>query len=293
MRAVLKAGGARLYCAARQQRGACAAPSARLDDLETDVLAIVRCLRLPPAEVERAARAVVARPADDLAQRRRDLAHQRERLTKLYQWGDLTDTQYQAERARLDDQLAALPAAPTDAADELRAIADRLADLARLWADADGAERNRLLRLIAERAEIEDGALKELVLSDEAALVIEAACQHGSGDGSDGIRTRDLSLDSVASQIPPAARPTLFYPVSTARRSSSPSSAATVSGSCTSRAYSSAVRRIGRISAVSSSCFRHPSKAAVSDPISPSRAQHVISRSMITSSRTSARRSAW
>ena len=70
----------------------------------------------------------------------------------------------------------------------------RIGYVARLWADADGAERNALLRLLAVRAEIEGGALKELVLSDDASPLIEAACQNGIGSGSDGLRSSTVDL---------------------------------------------------------------------------------------------------
>jgi hypothetical protein len=68
-------------------------PSVRLVTVDEELGSLLGELRLliEPTTIRRAIAVITASPGDDLEKRRRDLEHQRERLTKLYQWGDLSD----------------------------------------------------------------------------------------------------------------------------------------------------------------------------------------------------------
>ena len=97
-----------------------------------------------------------------------------------------------------------------DPAAAVRRAAALLADLPAMWAAAEPAERNTLARTAFASVEFEDERIAAVIPQPDLVPYFVAlnsqtpgdkpGARKGSadGDGSDGIRTRDLSLDRAA-----------------------------------------------------------------------------------------------
>ena len=102
-------------------------------------------------------------------------------------------------RARAAPGRAGDAAGAADQADALGGLAAFLRDLPAAWRAADGAERNRIARLVFQGVEIKDERVEAVVPQPDFVPFFALACQGSVGSrGSDGIRTRDLSLDRAA-----------------------------------------------------------------------------------------------
>ena len=195
-----KQGRARVFCYQRQQTAKCPFRSTYLAGIEEQLTAYLATFHLPDEAV--AYLVDLMRSAGDeeadAARRRREISARLERIKELYGWGDLTREAYQAERERLQGELATMRGAG-DYATALAGMATFLRDLPAAWRAADGAERNRIARLIFQAVEIKDDRVEAVVPQPDFVPFFALACQGSVGScGSDGIRTRDLSLDRAA-----------------------------------------------------------------------------------------------
>ena len=187
-----------LRCYGRAQGTGCDQPSFYEDVLDEQLAGIVGRFALPASRRSRLVAAWVreqgrrAAPAAERDGVRRKL----ERLRDAYLDGDLEKGEYQQRKAVLAAQLAALPSG----AEPIRAVADRLAaylaDIAAAWGDATPEERNRLARQLFAEAVV-DNRTVVAVRPRPDLLPFFRAVKWCVG-GSDGIRTRDLSLDRAA-----------------------------------------------------------------------------------------------
>src|SRR5262249_27251304 len=134
------------------------------------------------------------------------------RIKEMYGWGDLTREAYVAQRDRIQTELAALRTT-TDRAAILAQAAAFLRDLPAAWDAATPEQRNDLARLVFQSVEIADDRVVAVIPTADFApffnlvednktgrLVLSAPERQVSvlAGGSDGIRTRDLSLDRAA-----------------------------------------------------------------------------------------------
>lgn len=87
---------------------------------------------------------------------RRQLEGERERAKKLFIAGDLTDSEYNHEKARIGGSLnnLVLPTVP-----DLTLAAALLANFGRLWQVATGEERKRLVTNLVSRVWVKDGVI--------------------------------------------------------------------------------------------------------------------------------------
>jgi hypothetical protein len=117
-------------------------------------------------------------------------------VREVYLEGDLDKAAYQAQKAAVSDSLASLPAGgdPDNSAGER--LTDFLANVSAAWRVATSDERNRLARQLFAQAVIENKTVVAVVPRPELVPFFELV-KRGYG-GSDGIRTRDLSLDRAA-----------------------------------------------------------------------------------------------
>jgi len=92
--------------------------------------------------------------------KRRQFEGELERAKKLYIAGDLTDTEYQREKARVSVVLGSI-VVPAALLDSTQALA-LLAGLGRLWDAANGQERKRLVCALLARALLEGKDLVEI-----------------------------------------------------------------------------------------------------------------------------------
>ena len=140
---------------------------------------------------------------------RNDLENKLKRLKQLYAGGDLSPEEYQSQRDHLRKELAALPAATASKKETIERLATYLQNVGQAWREANQEQRNRLAKTLFDNIRIEDRTIKGvtpqmeftplLVLSDHKNKNLHPGCQGGGRKcGSDGIRTRGLSLDRAA-----------------------------------------------------------------------------------------------
>ena len=208
-----RSGRARVYCYQGRQSARCGQRSAFLDGIEAQIAAYLGTFHLPDETVEQVVELYrrASDQHDDAERRRREIAARLGRIKELYGWGDLTREAYQSERDRLDGEFAGLRA-PADMATVLTRAAAFLRDLPAAWNAATPEQRNDLARLVFQSVEIASDRVLAVVpqpdfapffvahaRNDEGRPVEAAPCQTVSlAGGSDGIRTRDLSLDRAA-----------------------------------------------------------------------------------------------
>jgi hypothetical protein len=144
-----KRGRGRVFCYQRQQTARCAFRPSFLAGLEEQLVASLATFHLPDEAVAQlVALDAGARAGRDGDERRRaEIAGRLARIKELYGWGDLNREAYQAERERLQAELAALRRSADQAA-AIAGLAAYLRDLPAAWRAADGAERNRIARLV-------------------------------------------------------------------------------------------------------------------------------------------------
>jgi hypothetical protein len=130
--------------------------------------------------------------------RRRQIFSRLERIRELYGWGDLDRSAYRQERDALTTELATL-AVDDDRSRVLARAATFLSDLPLAWGQATQAQRNRLARLIFQQVRIHDDRVVAVLPQPDFMpfFALEALSKDSTG-GSDGIRTRGLSLDRAA-----------------------------------------------------------------------------------------------
>ena len=137
------------------------------DHVDAVIAAAVRGLRLPEDWRARILDELgeIEAPAAQVEARRADLEARAARARALLVDGVLSRSDYQAERARIDADLAALGVLPTRPGQvDAEEVAALLADLGRLWDGACDEERRELAsRVIAEvRCDLDDPATLEV-----------------------------------------------------------------------------------------------------------------------------------
>ncbi|MEA2582142.1 MAG: site-specific recombinase, partial [Thermomicrobiales bacterium] len=206
-------GRARVYCYQERQGVHCGQRSARLDGIEEQIAAYLATFQLPDDLVTTIISLYDQASAerDDTARRRTELTGRLARIKELYTWGDMDRAEYRAERDRLESELAATQST-TDRAALMAHAAALLRSFPAAWATAPQEQRNDLAKMVFRSVEIKDDRVLAVVPQPEFApfFVIggnetgrsdgtDPACQDSTlAGGSDGIRTRGLSLDRAA-----------------------------------------------------------------------------------------------
>ena len=198
----------RIRCAGRTQGNGCAEPSCFASVVEDQIGGLLAGFAIPAVDQSRLLNVWrhFQSSATDTATERIRLRRRSERLRELYLDGEMDRAKYQAERNALVDQLAALPAEGDPDADAGHRLASFLADVAGAWTMATPAERNQLARqlfasvIVSNRTAVAVVPRPDLRPFFEWLPRPEVVNQGGEEctGGSDGIRTRDLSLDRAA-----------------------------------------------------------------------------------------------
>lgn len=190
--------GAGIYarCPSRIQGTSCGAPSARIDRLVEQVgNGFAAFAALDPTQAARYERAVArqATVADRSTEASRALLGRRlARARELYLDGDLDKAGYQAERDRIERELALLPEAPPEPA-RVRSLLEALADLARVWADAPAAHQNLIARQVFRRLVVTDGRI--VSIEPMPAFAPFYAKNPGSGEPGSGVLRKRRGSD--------------------------------------------------------------------------------------------------
>ena len=206
-------GKGRAYCYQIQQRGGCGQRSVFLDGIEEQLRTYLATFALTQETVDEVVRLYQSATTqqDDAARRGRELTAKLERTKEMYSWGDLTREAYVAQRDHIERELALLKGT-TDYASSVAQAAALLRDLPAAWDRATAEQRNDLARLVFQSVEIKEDRVVAVLPTPEFApffnlveetetgrLVLSAPDrQDVLSGGSDGIRTRDLSLDRAA-----------------------------------------------------------------------------------------------
>ncbi|MDP9364143.1 MAG: recombinase family protein [Chloroflexota bacterium] len=159
-----KGGRARIYCYQARQVEKCGQPSVFLDGIDEQVAGYLATFRLPE---DLAARIVTLHEQtrddrQDAERKQRDINARLERLKRMYEWGDLTEDAYLAERQRLRVEMTALVRTADWAAVLFRAAAF-LQDLPAAWAAADQDRRHALARVVFQSVEVAEGRVTAVV----------------------------------------------------------------------------------------------------------------------------------
>jgi hypothetical protein len=143
-----------------QHRNDCPAKSAVLSSLEDQMGEYLRTFYIPN-EYQQMILSEHQRLTDaygEAGRKRPALVARSERAKKLFMWGDIDEAEYMKEKRAIELELQALK--PID--DQsliLQRLADFLRDISKAWANADPAQRNRLLRELFDEICIQDGQI--------------------------------------------------------------------------------------------------------------------------------------
>ncbi len=189
----------RAYCYSRTQGLNCDQRSVPASLYEEQVSQWLGELVLPDDAVEKA----LAQYAEDSKKvgkpenERKRLELRLERLKELYSWGDIDRSVYQRERDQIQQQLRTL-APERQRRHSVKKLVDFIKRISTVWSVATPVERNQLLGRIVEKIVVKDGQVIDIVPRPDLSFMMRA-CQLSSWTcGSDGIRTRGLSLDRAA-----------------------------------------------------------------------------------------------
>jgi hypothetical protein len=198
----------RIRCAGRTQGNGCEEPSCYADIIEDQIGELLAGFAVPEVERVRllaAWRYYQSRDTDTAAERIR-LRRRLARLKDLYLDGEMDRAEYQGERKAVSDMLAALPAESNPESDAGEQLAAFLADVASAWRVATPTERNKLARQLFQSVVVSNRTAVAVVPRPDLRPFFFALPRPEGVNpdgkectgGSDGIRTRDLSLDRAA-----------------------------------------------------------------------------------------------
>ncbi len=207
-------GNARCYCYQGRQVIHCAQRSALLEPINQQLSGYLSTFQMPEDLVEQLVALYESTSVrqNDRGQRRRQAESRLSRIKELYSWGDMARDEYQAERDSLRIEIDALRES-TDYAAVLAQAASFLSNLPEAWEMANPDQRNALARVVFQEVEITDDRVTAVLPTADFAPFFNVAKNTETGQamlaapnteqnvlpsGSDGIRTRGLSLDRAA-----------------------------------------------------------------------------------------------
>ena len=193
-------GRVRAYCYQGRQGVKCMQRSTFLDIYEEQVLDHLSTFTIPADYRPRliAAQADAYPTVTDVVQERQRLERQIANLRTLFELGDLSKDEYLERRERLSRALDGLRP-HVERAGVLERAAAFLGDVPAAWRAATDEQRNALARLLFSEVRIKDDWVVAVGPQPGFAPFFDLDCQSRRlSSGSDGIRTRGLSLDRAA-----------------------------------------------------------------------------------------------
>ncbi len=205
---------ARFYCYQGRQASRCAQRSGMLEPIDRQLSDYLSTFDMPEDIIEQLVTLYESTSIqqNDTSQRRRQAEARLGRIKELYSWGDMTREDYQVERDRLQIEVGLLRES-SDYAAVLAQAASFLSNLPAAWKVASFEQRNALARVVFQEVEITDDRVTTVLPTADFApffnLTEETETRRAVlaapnreldvlSSGSDGIRTRDLSLDRAA-----------------------------------------------------------------------------------------------
>ena len=198
----------RVRCAGRTQGNGCDEASCFVEVIEDQIGALLAAFNVPENDQTRLLAAWHHyRPKEtDRAGERVRLHRKLDRLKELYLEGEIDRPTFQSQRSAVQDRIALLPSGQDQDDATGRRLADFLANVSRAWAVATPEERNKLARQLFGSVVISNSTAVAIVPRPDLLPFLsilphsEVVTQGGKEcyGGSDGIRTRDLSLDRAA-----------------------------------------------------------------------------------------------
>lgn len=187
-----------LRCYGRAQGSGCTQPSFYEDVIDEQLAGLVGKLAIPPARRKQLVDAWLRAQAQrsEAGDGRDRIQRKLDRLREAYLDGELGRREYQQRKETLTLELAAMPAEGESPARLAEHLADYLADMADLWGKSTVEERNRIARLLFAEAVVENRTV--VAVKPRPELLPFFRTVTWCVGGSDGIRTRDLSLDRAA-----------------------------------------------------------------------------------------------
>ncbi len=159
-----KGGRPRVYCYQARQVSGCGQRSVFLDGIDDQIAAYLGTFRFPDEMVDRivALQRQSRDDQDESARKQKDLEARLERLKRMFEWGDLTEAAYLADRQHLRAELASLTTT-TDWTAVLEQAANFLRNLPTAWEAASSEQRNALARIVLQSVEILGGQVVAVV----------------------------------------------------------------------------------------------------------------------------------
>jgi len=194
----------RIRCAGRGQGSGCDEPSCFAHVIEDQIGALLAAFAVPAATQQRLLNLWHHYHSRDVSTSTTRIRLQRKlrRLKELYLEGDLTKREFQDQKANVTHELAALPLEGNPDNDDGARLASYLSDVSRAWLEATPEERNKLARQLFLRVVVKNKTAVAVVPRPDIrpffTLVSVSVEKKECTSGSDGIRTRGLSLDRAA-----------------------------------------------------------------------------------------------
>ena len=197
-------GNHRARCQGRTQGNGCRQPSFHQSLIDDQLSFILSNFDVPYSQRERLVtlwRQGQRQHGDATAMRER-VQKKLDRLKMLFVDGDLSQSEYRARKDAMTEELAKLPTSGDPGSDAGERLAAYLADVSKAWKVANPEERNRIARTLFGKVVVEN---KQAVACEPRpemvpffrSIAVNRNPESCNG-GSDGIRTRDLSLDRAA-----------------------------------------------------------------------------------------------
>ncbi len=159
----------RARCSRRKDKGPCEQITVLLEVIEEQVLDWLRKLELPEEAIAAAEAAQVRREPEGGERERARLEAALMRLRELYQWGDISRQDYQAQTAELRGQLAALVSRQQV---DARQVAESLRGVAEAWQQGTQAERHEIAVRCIQRVVVRDKVVVQIAPTPEVAALL-------------------------------------------------------------------------------------------------------------------------
>jgi len=183
--------GTRLICYGRSQTGQCNQPSLLAAIVETQIEAHLLSFTIPRDFHEKLL-AADKHPGDstDLPKKRAALETRLGRIRQLFEWADITESNYLKQRDKIQRELRELQPTFTQHA-RLEQLREFLSSLPLAWRHATAEERNRLARAIYDDVYVDGHRLVSVRPRDEVSPFFRLGCHlEGGTCGPEEIRSR-------------------------------------------------------------------------------------------------------
>ena len=193
-------GRARAYCYQGRQGAKCPQRSTFLDVYEDQLFEHLTSFTIPEDYRPRllSLQGETKISTSDVGKRRQRIEKQLANIKVLFSLGDMSKGEYLQQRKSLQDDLRGLRS-DDEVDDALERAATFLGDVSAAWIASTDEQKNSLARLMYEEIHVKDSWVVAVKPQPSFSPFFDLDCQvRRLSSGSDGIRTRGLSLDRAA-----------------------------------------------------------------------------------------------